>query len=293
MGVHRTLILLHVLRAHLRVHRTLILQHVLRACVGGMTHRTCGEPNEIEVTAIQLQLNGPQQVRTIFRKARTAGVGAMIHHIGEIFGDGMQNADAGEFVKWGANNIVTGGDLVEESKFSGLIGLQAAQNVDGVLCVYEKTDEKSFHKSKEVRLPGGGIRSISISPSEETLCVTTSSAQLLRMSLVSSDLINSGSDGPKSLFEPLLTPFHNGTIHGLDVCLRKPLVATCSADRSVRVWNYVDRSVDLQKQFPEEVGLRTHASAQAHTPTRPLTHPHDIPARSNARVAQARVYGCG
>ena len=23
----------------------------------------------------------------------------------------MQNADAGEFIKWGANNIVTGGDL--------------------------------------------------------------------------------------------------------------------------------------------------------------------------------------
>ena len=29
-------------------------------------------------------------VKTIFRKARAAGVGAMIHHIGEIFGDGMQ-----------------------------------------------------------------------------------------------------------------------------------------------------------------------------------------------------------
>jgi len=51
-------------------------------------------------------------VKTIFSKARAAGVGAMIHHIGELFGPGMQNMDASNFLRWGANNIVTGGDLV-------------------------------------------------------------------------------------------------------------------------------------------------------------------------------------
>ena len=35
----------------------------------------------------------------------------MIHHIGEIFGDGMRHADAGQFIQWGCNNVVTGGDL--------------------------------------------------------------------------------------------------------------------------------------------------------------------------------------
>jgi hypothetical protein len=35
----------------------------------------------------------------------------MIHHVGEIFGAGMSNQDAATFVEWGANNIVTGGDL--------------------------------------------------------------------------------------------------------------------------------------------------------------------------------------
>jgi 4-hydroxy-2-oxoheptanedioate aldolase len=33
-------------------------------------------------------------VKTIFAKARAAGVGAAIHHIGEMFGPGMQNVDA-------------------------------------------------------------------------------------------------------------------------------------------------------------------------------------------------------
>ena len=52
-----------------------------------------------------------EAVKTIFSKARAAGVGAMIHHIGELFGAGMQNTDAGQFIKWGCNNVVTGGDL--------------------------------------------------------------------------------------------------------------------------------------------------------------------------------------
>jgi len=38
-------------------------------------------------------------------------------------------------------------------------------------------------------------------------------------------------------FEVLLMPFHSAPITGLDVCLRKPLFATCSIDKSVRLWN--------------------------------------------------------
>jgi len=54
-----------------------------------------------------------QAVKTIFEKARAKGVGAAIHHIGELFGDGMQNRDAAEMVRHcGCNNLVTGGDLV-------------------------------------------------------------------------------------------------------------------------------------------------------------------------------------
>ena len=39
---------------------------------------------------------------------------------------------------------------------------------------------------------------------------------------------------------------------GLDTCIRKPLIATCGSDRSIRIWNYVDRSTDLCKVFSEE-----------------------------------------
>ena len=52
--------------------------------------------------------------------------------------------------------------------------------------------------------------------------------------------------------EPLYTPFHSDKITGLDVCIRKSLVATCSMDKTVRIWNYVDNTLENSKEFEEE-----------------------------------------
>eukprot|EP00391_Amoebophrya_sp_Ameob2_P005860 CAMPEP_0178992180 /NCGR_PEP_ID=MMETSP0795-20121207/5960_1 /TAXON_ID=88552 /ORGANISM="Amoebophrya sp., Strain Ameob2" /LENGTH=1181 /DNA_ID=CAMNT_0020684011 /DNA_START=596 /DNA_END=4141 /DNA_ORIENTATION=+ len=144
--------------------------------------------------------------------------------------------------------FVTGGDTEGES-----IGLSNVTN--GVLQVFEKIDEKSFHKAKESELEGGGIRSISISPSDESLVVSTSTAQLYKLSLVSSALF----DSSKSLFEPVLTTFHSGAINGMDACLRKSVVITCGSDKTVRIWNYLERTCELVKLFTEEpLSLSVH-----------------------------------
>jgi len=52
--------------------------------------------------------------------------------------------------------------------------------------------------------------------------------------------------------EPLYMPFHSDKITGLDVCIRKSLVATCSMDKTVRIWNYVDNTLENSKEFEEE-----------------------------------------
>ena len=44
--------------------------------------------------------------------------------------------------------------------------------------------------------------------------------------------------GDRVQFEVLAYPFHSSEVTGLDLCIRKPLVATCSLDKSVRIWNY-------------------------------------------------------
>eukprot|EP00930_Biecheleria_cincta_P056908 TRINITY_DN42926_c0_g1_i1.p1 TRINITY_DN42926_c0_g1~~TRINITY_DN42926_c0_g1_i1.p1 ORF type:complete len:1216 (-),score=324.29 TRINITY_DN42926_c0_g1_i1:285-3932(-) len=126
---------------------------------------------------------------------------------------------------------------------------------DGFIRVYEKSDDPKevYRNTKSIQLEGGnigtGVRSLALSPSEELLAVTTSTAQLLQLSLLGQDLLKAD-EAPT--FEPVLTPFHHGAILGMDVCVRKPLVVTCGADKSVRVWNYVEKTCELCKFFNEE-----------------------------------------
>lgn len=63
--------------------------------------------------------------------------------------------------------------------------------------------------------------------------------------------------GEQTYFEFLAQSFHSGQVTGLDVCLRKPLVATCSNDRSVRIWNYESWWVMQRNRFQtyKSIGL--------------------------------------
>lgn len=54
-------------------------------------------------------------------------------------------------------------------------------------------------------------------------------------------------------FDVLGTPNHVGAITGLDVCVRKPLIATCGLDKSVRLWNFQERTCELSKGFNDEL----------------------------------------
>jgi WD40 repeat protein len=125
---------------------------------------------------------------------------------------------------------------------------------DGYIRIYEKSDDPKelYRKTKTIPLDNKSstaVRSLALSPSEETLAVTTSTAQLCQMSLQGGDLLKA-EDAP--VFEPVLDWFHSGAIWGMDVCTRKPLVVTCGVDKSVRVWNYIDKKLELCKFFNEE-----------------------------------------
>ncbi|KAK1165059.1 hypothetical protein AOXY_G13492 [Acipenser oxyrinchus oxyrinchus] len=131
----------------------------------------------------------------------------------------------------------------------------------GAVCLFEKTEEKDvYRKAREIRIPQDlhshepshaeqqQFTALCISPSEETLVGSTDRGQLYSITLSSVEM----SRGEQAKFEFLSYSFHYGIITGLDICIRKPLIATCSLDRSVRIWNYETSSLELYKEFQEE-----------------------------------------
>ena len=36
------------------------------------------------------------------------------------------------------------------------------------------------------------------------------------------------------------------------MCVRKPLIATCGLDKTVRIWNYEDKTIEVMQRFNEE-----------------------------------------
>lgn len=57
----------------------------------------------------------------------------------------------------------------------------------------------------------------------------------------------------KSLVKHLISPFHFDSIEGMDVCINKPYIITCSLDKNLRVWDYKKRSLTINKNFDEEM----------------------------------------
>ncbi|XP_062337115.1 cilia- and flagella-associated protein 57-like [Osmerus eperlanus] len=131
----------------------------------------------------------------------------------------------------------------------------------GTVCLFEKTEEKDvYRKTREIQIPPDPcsnepslaerqeIVSLCISPSEEILVTSTDRGQLYSITLSSAEM----SKGERAHFEFLSHSFHSNVITGLSICIRKPLIATCSLDHSVRIWNFENNVLELSKEFQEE-----------------------------------------
>lgn len=101
--------------------------------------------------------------------------------------------------------------------------------------------------------------SLALCPSEDRLCAVTSDNQLYEVKIISQHIKDSD-------MKPVISMFHGpglnaGGITGMDTCVRKPLVATCGMDRTIRVWNIVEQRLDIWKIFQEEpFSLAMHPS---------------------------------
>ncbi|XP_046907075.1 cilia- and flagella-associated protein 57-like [Hypomesus transpacificus] len=131
----------------------------------------------------------------------------------------------------------------------------------GAVWMFEKTDDKdNYKKTRQIRIPPDAcsqepsqaqqqqIVSLVISPSEEVVVTSTDQGQLYSITLSSTET----NKVEHTHFEYLSNSFHTGSITGLSICIRKPIIATCSLDQSVRIWNFETNTLELYKEFQEE-----------------------------------------
>ena len=94
------------------------------------------------------------------------------------------------------------------------------------------------------------IKNIALSSSDDTLVFTTENNQLMRVNVNLEKKISETS----IKYEYLVYPFHSRAIHGLDTWMKKPLVATCSVDKTIRIWNFSSTpKLEICESFQDEV----------------------------------------
>jgi len=72
---------------------------------------------------------------------------------------------------------------------------------------------------------------MSLSSTDDSIIFSTENNQIMKVS------VNLERPSDDSKYEYLIFPFHSRAIQGMDICIKKNLIATCSIDKSVRIWN--------------------------------------------------------
>ena len=145
---------------------------------------------------------------------------------------------------------------------------------NGQIMIYEKSEEPKNPYHRIATLPtttdaksdkdypmlmagvmSSKVRCMSLNATEDSLVFTTENNQLMRVPIN----IERPTDDAK--YEYLIYPFHSRGINGMDVCIKKQLVGTCGADKTVRIWNYHTKTLEICEVFQDEANsLAFHPS---------------------------------
>jgi WD40 repeat protein len=130
-----------------------------------------------------------------------------------------------------------------------IIKLEEKQQNDKAI-VYEKI----YAGPKFVQnLPRMEVHSLSINnaqnslPSFSAILISTETSQLFYVDISNENALTDGNN-----YKYFLCPFHSEDITCVDVAKMKPILATCSKDRYIKIWNYINLQLENSELFEEE-----------------------------------------
>lgn len=117
---------------------------------------------------------------------------------------------------------------------------------NGTMYVFEKTEDmdKPYQLTQKVegKELGSTVMSAVITSTEDQIMYITDQNQLMKMTIALD-----GTD-EESKTDYIIYNFHSKAITGLDVCIRKQMIVTCSVDKTVRIWNYEKKTLEICEQ---------------------------------------------
>ena len=81
---------------------------------------------------------------------------------------------------------------------------------------------------------------------EPFVVATTSQNDILQININITDI-------EKQSFKHIVSPFHFDSIEGMDICISKPYIITCSLDKNLKIWDYKKKSLVTTKTFDDEM----------------------------------------
>ena len=107
------------------------------------------------------------------------------------------------------------------------------------------------------------ILSMAISPSLEERLACILSNNMIFQAKIKTDLneIIENQEYKELVLEPLTLSFHKGAINSMDISIRKPLIATCGYDKTIKIWNYEEKTLETMCLCPDEpLSISIHPS---------------------------------
>lgn len=132
-----------------------------------------------------------------------------------------------------------------------IIKLEEKQQSDKVIN-YERVQNATKFVQNLPRMEVHHLAINNFSNSTSGIFISTETSQLYYIELLNDNSLSDGNN-----FKHFLCSFHSEEITCLDVSKLKQLVVTCSKDKTIRIWNYLNLQLEVVQEFEEDA---THVS---------------------------------